>query len=129
MAQREVSVALVSDAEIHLLNANHRGKDKPTDVLSFPLLDPPQLHSADQPLGFSGILYLGDIVISMDTALRQADEYQCLLIEELKRLLVHGVLHLLGFDHEDVPEEEAERMRLLEAELLIRCGADWAVGE
>jgi len=81
----EVSVLLTNDREIHRLNREWRGKDKPTDVLSFALLDDPAAPPA--PL-------LGDLVISIDMTRRQAKEYGVPVGEELLRLLIHGLLHL-----------------------------------
>src|SRR2546430_7300576 len=95
--QAELSLALVTDREIHSLNRQYRGKDKPTDVLSFPLAD------ALQPS------LLGDVVISSETAARQAQRRGHSLREELQTLLIHGILHLLGYDHE-VSRREAIRM-------------------
>lgn len=97
----ELSIALVGDAEIAVLNARHRGRRGPTDVLSFSLLDGD--HDA-----YRGRL-LGDVVISVDSARRQARHAHRALDAELFRLLVHGTLHLLGHDHED--PHEARQMR------------------
>lgn len=98
----EISVLLCDDAEIHDLNREYRGKDKPTDVLSFSQIE-------GEP--FPGQAALGDIVISLETAERQAAKFGNNFPQELLRLLVHGVHHLLGFEHEDVPRSVAERMR------------------
>lgn len=86
----ELSLTLVRDAAIRELNREYRGKDKPTDVLSFPFGD---AGPATQPR------QLGDVVISVDTARRQAADYDAPLQREIYRLLIHGVLHLLGHDH------------------------------
>jgi rRNA maturation RNase YbeY len=94
----------VTDLEIHALNRQYRTKDKPTDVLSFPLAD------ALQPS------LLGDVVISIETAARQAQRRGHSLGEELQTLLIHGVLHLLGYDHE-VSRSEAIRMHRKEREV------------
>jgi probable rRNA maturation factor len=102
--QAELSLALVTDPEIHVLNRQYRGKDKPTDVLSFPLAD--EL----QPF------LLGDVVISVETAARQAQRRGHSLREELQTLLIHGVLHLLGYDHE-ISRREATRMHRKEREV------------
>lgn len=110
----EVSVLLTNDREIHRLNREWRGKDKPTDVLSFALLDDPTAPPA--PL-------LGDLVISIDTTRRQAKEYGVPVGEELLRLLIHGLLHLSGYDHEGVSRTEAERMRRAERRLLPVMGS------
>ncbi|MHB0936978.1 MAG: rRNA maturation RNase YbeY [Armatimonadota bacterium] len=86
----EVSIALVDDASIHALNKQYRGKDAPTDVLSF---------SMEQDVAVPGApRLLGDVVISMDTAQRQAAAGARSLDEELCHLAIHGVLHLLGYD-------------------------------
>jgi probable rRNA maturation factor len=94
----------VTDPTIHALNHQYRGKDKPTDVLSFPLAD------EIQPF------LLGDVVISLDTAARQAQRRHHSLPEELQTLLIHGILHLLGYDHE-VSRSEAIRMHRKEREV------------
>ncbi|NAZ06735.1 MAG: rRNA maturation RNase YbeY [Thermocrinis sp.] len=99
----ELSIVLVSDAQIRRLNKLYRNKDKPTDVLSFPIGET-----------VKGWLILGDIVISVDTAKRQAQELGYSLEEELKRLLVHGLVHLLGYDHELGGEEEKKFFELEE---------------
>jgi probable rRNA maturation factor len=93
----------VTDPEIHSLNRQYRGKDKPTDVLSFPLADALQS------------FLLGDVVISIETAARQAQQRGHSLREELQILLIHGILHLLGYDHE-VSRREAIRMHRKERE-------------
>ena len=100
----ELSLALVTDREIHKLNRQYRGKDKPTDVLSFPLADKLQPS------------LLGDVVISGETAARQAQRRRHSLREELRILLIHGILHLLGYDHE-VSRREASRMQRKEREV------------
>jgi len=103
----EVSVALVDDAEIAALNERYRDREGPTDVLSFSLLEGEHAdHRGDQ---------LGDVVISLATARRQAQEQDTTLDRELLRLLIHGVLHLLGHDHEEA--EEARRMQAEEERL------------
>ncbi|MBN1960315.1 MAG: rRNA maturation RNase YbeY [Deltaproteobacteria bacterium] len=91
----ELSLLITDDQEIHELNKQWRGKDKPTDILSFSQLT---ARVKDlQELGPAPLL--GDIVISYDMVKRQATFYRCSLDEEIDRLLVHGVLHLLGHDH------------------------------
>jgi len=94
----------VTDQIIHELNRQYRHKDRSTDVLSFPLADErcPTL--------------LGDVVISVDTARRQARQRKRAFADELRVLLIHGILHLLGYDHE-VSDSEAVRMRRKEREL------------
>ncbi|MCB0330368.1 MAG: rRNA maturation RNase YbeY [Bdellovibrionales bacterium] len=109
----QVSVVLTDDNEIQNLNREYRNKDKPTDVLSFSQLDI-TLEEEGPLLGES----LGDIVISVETAERQAKEQGVSLQEELSRLLVHGLLHLFGYDHEGVPDDHAEEMFSLQEKLL-----------
>jgi probable rRNA maturation factor len=103
LSKVELSIALVSDAQIKRLNKRYRNKDKPTDVLSFPIGEKVE-----------DWLILGDIVISVDTAKRQAQELGHSLEEEIKRLLVHGLVHLLGYDHELGGEEEKKFFELEE---------------
>jgi probable rRNA maturation factor len=107
LARAELSLALVSDAEIAALNQAHRGRPGPTDVLSYSLAE--GAHAARR-----GDL-LGDVVIATGVAARQAREIGHSLNDELLRLLIHGVLHLLGFDHER--PRDARRMRARERQL------------
>ncbi len=93
-----------SDEEMIEINTEHRGKEKTTDVLSFPLAD--NLRSGSDEFIIPGELSLGDIIISREVAARQATEFSITIAEEVIHLLVHGVLHLLGFDHEISEEEE-----------------------
>jgi probable rRNA maturation factor len=86
----ELSVALIGNAEMRKLNARYRKKEYPTDVLSFPA-------AQDMP---DGVRLLGDVIISVDKAKEQAKERGRSLDEEMTTLLIHGVLHLLGYDHE-----------------------------
>ncbi|MDA8337106.1 MAG: rRNA maturation RNase YbeY [Peptococcaceae bacterium] len=109
----EVSVALVDDARIRELNHRYRGVDAPTDVLSFPLDDP-----ETDPDGPETVL--GDVVIAMPAAERQAREYGHPLAREAAFLTVHGVLHLLGFDHHQ--PEGRRRMRDREEAVLAVLG-------
>ena len=98
----EVSVALVNNDEIHQLNLQHRNMDKPTDVLSFPLIE--DFESIDDNT-------LGDIVISVEQAKIQAQEYAHSLEREIGFLTVHSMLHLFGYDHK-TPQDEAEMFEL-----------------
>jgi probable rRNA maturation factor len=130
-----LSITLVGDSEIQVLNREHRGKDKPTDVLSFPLnpwdsaenstgaatsmsARPPRAKPAGSPERM-----LGDIVISIDTARKQAAEYDAPLENEIHRLLIHGILHLLGHDHEEPVERAA--MEAEERRLAAAIGMPW----
>lgn len=102
------------------LNRAHRGKDAPTDVLSFPLYEPAAFvrHGLTRPRAtVAGERMLGDIVVSIDTARVQAAQYDAPLERELERLLIHGVLHLCGHDHLAAGERrvmEREERRLAE---------------
>ncbi|HUW63324.1 MAG TPA: rRNA maturation RNase YbeY [Spirochaetia bacterium] len=109
----EVSVALVDSERIRELNHRYRGVDAPTDVLSFPLDDPD-----DAPDGPETVL--GDVVIALPVADRQAREYGHSLRREVAYLTVHGVLHLLGFDHHQ--PEDKQRMRNHEEAALASLG-------
>jgi probable rRNA maturation factor len=103
----ELSIVLCTDPFIRRLNKQYRGKDQPTDVLSFAMQE-------GQKVGESSLL--GDLILSLDTARRQAQEHGHTVEEELRILLVHGLLHLLGYDHirpEDAPRMQAEETRLL----------------
>lgn len=97
----EISFTLTDNATIHSLNLKHRGIDRPTDVLSFPLID----FDYENIESIQGTLYLGDIIISIDKAKEQALEYGHSLERELAFLTAHSMLHLLGYDHM-VPQEE-----------------------
>jgi probable rRNA maturation factor len=117
-----VSLTFVRDPEMRELNREHRGKDAPTDVLSFPLYsaDAFDRSGATRPLPWDDRAerMLGDIVVSVDTARRQADEYDAPLAREVQRLLIHAVLHLAGHDHVEAGERavmEAEERRLADA--------------
>lgn len=107
----EVSVMLTDDARIRELNRAWRHKDKPTNVLSFP--------APEQP-GAGGPRHLGDIALAYGTLVRESEEESKALADHFAHLIVHGVLHLLGYDHED--EEEAEAMEALEVKALATLG-------
>ena len=111
-----VSISLVRDPAIRELNKSFRGKDASTDVLSFPMVE-----DGDEFAGAERLL--GDIVISVDTAKRQAGDYDASLAREVERLLIHGMLHLLGHDHME-PGERA-RMEAEERRLADRIGMPW----
>lgn len=113
----EFTVWIVTDGEIRTLNRNRRGIDKPTDVLSFPLID------QDHPLP---IQILGEVIISWDTTLHQSEEIGHSVQDEFYRLLVHGILHIFGYDHETSAEDEF-RMKEKEVELLnlVLGEGDW----
>lgn len=107
----ELSLLLTGDAQVRELNRTHRGKDKATDVLSFPAARPDSRQAEKDQ-------FLGDIAISLETARRQAAGYNAPLQNEVNRLLIHGLLHLLGHDHHEPVERaamEAEERRLAAA--------------
>lgn len=112
VADHTVSILLVDDLEMTRLNSHYRDKNKPTNVLSFPFAE-----GADPALAFLPVKELGDIVISVDTALREADELGMPLHERLTWLTIHGMLHLLGYDHER-SEADEDKMLARENELL-----------
>ena len=109
----EVDITIVDDEEIHQLNRDYRNVDRPTDVLSFALDEDDE----DEPELLEGQLHLlGDIIISAETATRQAEEFGHGLEREIVYLAVHGLLHLLGYDH--MVEEDKVIMRAKEEEAL-----------
>lgn len=105
----DLGIALVSDKRIRDLNRRFRAKDTPTDVLSFPL-----------SAGLQGDEPFGDVIISYETARRQARQYGASLQRELQRLLIHGTLHLCGYDHHE--RRAAARMHGLTRRLLRAVG-------
>jgi probable rRNA maturation factor len=115
VGEAELAVMLTDDAGIRTLNSNWRGIDKPTNVLSFPAL---------QPTGPSGPddapRMLGDIAIAYETTRKEADDEQKPFDHHLSHLAVHGFLHLIGYDHEK--DDDAETMETLEAEILAQLG-------
>ncbi|HEU5067183.1 MAG TPA: rRNA maturation RNase YbeY [Sphingomicrobium sp.] len=112
----ELSIRLTSDSEVKALNARWRGKDKPTNVLSFPQLEPEELDS----IAPGPELMLGDIVLARGICEREAQEKGVSLEEHATHLLVHGTLHLLGYDHQD--DGSAEEMESREVRALARLG-------
>jgi len=121
----ELSLLLVSDSGIRRLNREFRGKDQATDVLSFPQLEPARepKHDLAAAMPDAPPLALGDIVISIDTARRQARELGENISGRIRSLLIHGMLHLLGYDHEG-SMAEARRMFAREHELAALMAAD-----
>jgi len=111
----ELAVMLTDDAGIRTLNANWRGIDKPTNVLSFPALQPPAgVEPDDAPR------MLGDIAIAYETVRREADDEGKTFANHLSHLAVHGFLHLVGYDHES--DAEAEAMENVERQILAGLG-------
>lgn len=111
-----ISVSFVDDEFIHQLNRDYRKIDRPTDVISFAFLD--NEDDRDAQLHGQGIVCLGDIYISLDRAKAQAEEYGHPLKRELSFLFVHGLLHLLGYDH--MTQEDEKVMFALQDEILPR---------
>ncbi|MCH7587675.1 MAG: rRNA maturation RNase YbeY [Chloroflexi bacterium] len=111
-----LSIALVDDSVIQDLNLRYRGFDWPTDVLAF--------HDGETDLE-SGVMYFGDVIISIPTARMQADSGGHSLESELALLTIHGVLHLMGYDHQQ--EEEAALMGDMQADILHQLGLEIAV--
>lgn len=112
----EVSVLLTDDDTVHHLNRTYRAIDAPTDVLAFAQADAPA-GGPETPIYEDSLRLLGDVVISLDTAVRQAALRGVPLADEVSELAAHGTLHLLGY--RDETEEEAEVMRALVADALI----------
>ncbi len=111
----ELSVVLADDALVQQLNRDYRGKDKPTNVLSFALTE------AEEPeLEEGAPVLLGDVILAYETVQREAAEQNKNPDDHLTHLVVHGVLHLLGYDHET--DDEAEEMEALETRLLATLG-------
>lgn len=115
----EVSLRLTTDEEVHVLNRQYRGKDKPTNVLSFPMVQPDLIDTVTQNSD-DGEVLLGDIVLAHGVCVAEAEERGIPVDAHATHLIVHGVLHLLGYDHID--DREAEAMEGLEIEALSALG-------
>ena len=111
----ELAIMLTDDVGIRTLNANWRGIDKPTNVLSFPALQPTGPSLAGDPPRM-----LGDVAIAYETVRREADDERKAFDHHLSHLAIHGFLHLIGYDHET--DEEAGKMESLERKILARLG-------
>ena len=111
--KHELSILLTGDEDIHHINVDYRGIDKPTDVIAFAMNEGVFSEINDN--------ILGDVVISLDTAKRQASERGVDVMDEVVFLLIHGILHLLGYDHE-VNDRERRKMEDKERELLNQLG-------
>ncbi|WP_406567261.1 rRNA maturation RNase YbeY [Azospirillum fermentarium] len=110
----ELSVVLAGDALVQRLNREYRGKDKPTNVLSFALTE------SDDPDRDGGPTILGDVILAHETLVREAADQVKPLDSHFAHLVVHGVLHLLGYDHEE--DADADEMEALEVEILAELG-------
>ena len=106
----EMTVRIVDEAESHALNLNYRGKDRPTNVLSFPFECPDEV---ELPL-------LGDLVICLQVVEREAQEQDKPVMAHWAHMVVHGSLHLLGYDH--IEDDEAEEMESLETQIMTGLG-------
>jgi len=115
----EVSLRFTSDSEVHVLNRQYRGKDKPTNVLSFPMVQPDLLQTVSQNSD-DGELLLGDIVLAHGVCAAEAAEKGVPLEAHAAHLIVHGTLHLLGYDHQG--SAEADEMESLERGIMARLG-------
>jgi probable rRNA maturation factor len=115
----EVSVRLTSDAEVQTLNAGYRHKDRPTNVLSFPMVQPDLIETLAN--SDDGEVLLGDIVLAAGVCAAEASAKKVDIQTHATHLIVHGLLHLLGFDHE-LGEAEAEAMEAMERTALARLG-------
>ena len=118
-AAYELSVKLTDDAEVQALNAAYRNKDRPTNVLSFPMLQPGFQEGTD--MADDGEILLGDIVLAYETCAREASDKGIGVEDHAVHLMVHGVLHLLGYDHVD-DEIEAREMEEMEKRALALLG-------
>jgi probable rRNA maturation factor len=119
-APAEMSLVLADDALVRTLNRDYRDKDKPTNVLSFALLD--DLDDTDDDLARDeGMpILIGDVILAFETVQREAREQGKSVGDHLTHLVIHGVLHLLGYDH--LSDPDADRMERLETSILARMG-------
>lgn len=114
----EISVRFSDDTEVRTLNRDYRGKDKPTNVLSFPMVQPDLLDALSN--GDDGEALLGDIVLAAETVKAEAAAKNIPVEAHATHLIVHGTLHLLGYDHGT--DDEAEHMEAIERDALARLG-------
>lgn len=115
-SRAELSLAIVGQERIRQLNLSYLGNDEPTDVLSFSMLSEPTMGGTPFVTPPDGIKHLGEVIISYPQAVIQAAEHHHSVPREIATLLIHGALHILGFDH-DEPERERQ-MKAREAEIL-----------
>ena len=114
----EISIRLTSDAEVQTLNRQYRGQDKPTNVLSFPMVQPDLIDTVANT--DDGEVLLGDIVLAYETCARESVERGVSTQDHATHLIVHGVLHLLGYDH--MNDSEAEAMEAIERDVMASLG-------
>jgi probable rRNA maturation factor len=115
----EISVRFTSDEDVRALNAQYRGKDKSTNVLSFPMIEPEMID--DIAVGGEGELLLGDVVLAHGICLAEAADKAMRVEHHAAHLIVHGTLHLLGYDHE-IGDADAEAMEAVERAALATIG-------
>ncbi len=118
VATVEVSIRLTSDDEVHTLNRQYRQQDKPTNVLSFPMVQPDLIDGLSNT--DDGEVLLGDIVLAHETCAREAAERGVPVEDHATHLIVHGVLHLLGYDH--MTDADAEAMESIERDVMASLG-------
>ena len=123
----EVSIRLTSDAEIHILNRQYREQDKATNVLSFPMVQPDLIETLANTGANAGVasdaggeVLLGDIVLARETCVREALEREVPAEDYAVHLIVHGVLHLLGYDH--INDSEGDAMEAIERDVMASLG-------
>ncbi|WP_340264982.1 rRNA maturation RNase YbeY [Sphingobium mellinum] len=121
----EVAVKLTSDEEVHTLNRAYRDKDKPTNVLSFPLVQADLLEATANT--DDGEVLLGDIVLAEGVCTREAAEKGISVADHAAHLIVHGTFHLLGYDH--MEDAEAEAMEAMETQSLLSLGISDPYGD
>lgn len=110
-----INIELSNDKIVHKLNLQYRGKDRPTNVLSFPQIDiTTKIYNFDIPV------ILGDIIVSFETTNKEAEEFNKNFLEYSSHLVIHGVLHLLCFDH--IEDADAEKMEKLESDIMKNLG-------
>jgi probable rRNA maturation factor len=114
----EISIRLTSDGEVHTLNRQYREQDKPTNVLSFPMVQPDLIDTLANT--DDGEVLLGDIVLAHETCVREAAERNVPLEDHATHLIVHGVLHLLGYDH--MTDADADAMETIEHDVMAALG-------
>jgi probable rRNA maturation factor len=110
--KKEVSLIFIDDDDIRKINQDYLGRDYPTNVIAFSLLE--------GEFGDINVHILGDIVISAETALRDANEGDISFDDEVDFLMIHGLLHLLGYDHENTLPEESEKMKNKEKDIFLQ---------
>jgi probable rRNA maturation factor len=113
-----ISISLSTNAEVQTLNAQWRGKDKPTNILSFPMMEPMELNALANT--DDGEVLLGDMILAFETCQAEAAEKAISIADHVTHLIVHGTLHLLGYDHID--DIQAEHMEGLEVKALASLG-------